>query len=596
MSLSRVIYTKDWNKPSDFPTIETSEAQVRADIQELYNQVRSAVNLIVDELESTLEISGASQIGLAAVDGVAATNLQTAIAELKTAIGSTGSTASANLTEHKQDKNNPHEVTASQVEVSVTGVTASQVEAAIAELKGILDTKAAQSLLANYETVASAKNHFVDVGLDIKTGVLTFTKESGETKTVDTALEEIPTTMKFYEQTEGGKSVYYLGIYNADDELISSVNVSSLFNEIEPATTDTIKLSTTVDSKGVKSISGQIVTGAITATHLSDELKRYIGTLEDLAKKVPANGYKTTDTVKLLTETGANGEVLSVSAEVRDHSIGAAQIDETYLEGLEELKEATETAASNASASEKNANDYQGKAKSYAIGDETTRPGSSTDNALYYKDQALDSAKMSESYAKGGTGARTGEDTDNAKYYKEQTAADKKSTAGYSEAAAGSATEAVNKAVLAESYTKGGTNTRLGEDTDNSKYYMEQAQIAAMQASGFDYEGGWDSSKVYTPAQIVSYDATVWVSKTNNVNSMPYEGSPDWSIFIGVPSVLDLGSFTDDTLVAHIANLNSHSTMTIDANNAAITTEETLEEHEVSVTAHGNINIDGGEI
>ena len=35
---------------------------------------------------------------------------------------------------------------------------------------------------------------------------------------------------------------------------------------------------------------------------------------------------------------------------------------------------------------------------------------------------------------------------------------------------------AQNSATLAESYTKGGTGTRTGEDTDNSKYYKESNQ------------------------------------------------------------------------------------------------------------------------
>lgn len=48
---------------------------------------------------------------------------------------------------------------------------------------------------------------------------------------------------------------------------------------------------------------------------------------------------------------------------------------------------------------------------------------------------SAESAKLAESYAKGGTSTRTGEDTDNAKYYKEQ--------------AAQSATTAVNKATEA---------------------------------------------------------------------------------------------------------------------------------------------------
>ena len=141
--------------------------------------------------------------------------------------------------------------------------------------------------------------------------------------------------------------------------------------------------------------------------------------------------------------------------------------------------------------------------------------------------------------------------------------------------AAAKVTQAANQAVLAESYAKGGTGTRTGEDTDNSKYYMEQAKEAAIQAIGFDYQGEWDDSKAYTTTQIVSYDSTLWTATNNNINSIPYEGSSDWAIFIGVPSVLDLGDFTDATLAAHVANLNAHDTMTIDANVAEATTQET---------------------
>lgn len=41
------------------------------------------------------------------------------------------------------------------------------------------------------------------------------------------------------------------------------------------------------------------------------------------------------------------------------------------------------------------------------------------------------------------------------------------------------ATAAENSQILAQSYAKGGTGTRPGEDTDNAKYYAEQAQAAA---------------------------------------------------------------------------------------------------------------------
>ena len=156
------------------------------------------------------------------------------------------------------------------------------------------------------------------------------------------------------------------------------------------------------------------------------------------------------------------------------------------------------------------------------------------------------------------------------------------------------ATAAENSQILAQSYAKGGTGTRTGEDTDNAKYYMEQAKAAAAQASGFDYQGAWDDTTSYTTNQLVSYDYLLWSAKKNNINSIPYEGSEDWSIFIGIPSVIDCGGFTDDTLAEHIMNANAHANIMLDANNSEPTTQETLYEHETAQNAHGNINIDGG--
>lgn len=61
----------------------------------------------------------------------------------------------------------------------------------------------------------------------------------------------------------------------------------------------------------------------------------------------------------------------------------------------------------------------------------------------------------SKSWAIGGTGTRTGENTDNSKYYSQQS---------------------FGSATLSKSWAVGGTNTRSGEDTDNSEYYSLQSQ------------------------------------------------------------------------------------------------------------------------
>ena len=137
------------------------------------------------------------------------------------------------------------------------------------------------------------------------------------------------------------------------------------------------------------------------------------------------------------------------------------------------------------------------KSQSYAVGNTNSRPGENTDNASYY-------SKLAQSHSKGGTNIRSGEASDNAKYYKEQAHASAQSASTQAQAAASSAaaaaasqttaaqkatlagasattastkaTESANSAVLSQSYAIGGTNTRTGENTDNSKYYYQQSK------------------------------------------------------------------------------------------------------------------------
>lgn len=139
-----------------------------------------------------------------------------------------------------------------------------------------------------------------------------------------------------------------------------------------------------------------------------------------------------------------------------------------------------------------------------AIQQAVTGASASATSASTSATNASNSATEAESYAKGGTGSRQGEDTDNAKYYKEQadasatnastsatnastsaTTATNKATEASTSAtnASNSATQASEKATLAESYAKGGTGTRQGEDTDNAEYYKEQAKAYAESAS-----------------------------------------------------------------------------------------------------------------
>ena len=53
MALEKLHYTKNWTNPSDFPTVELSEDQVRADMQLLYNEIQTFLNEgLLPELET----------------------------------------------------------------------------------------------------------------------------------------------------------------------------------------------------------------------------------------------------------------------------------------------------------------------------------------------------------------------------------------------------------------------------------------------------------------------------------------------------------------------------------------------------------------
>ena len=53
MSLNKLNFTKDWTNPSDFPTVEVNEEQVRADQQLLFNEIKAFLNTkLIPDLES----------------------------------------------------------------------------------------------------------------------------------------------------------------------------------------------------------------------------------------------------------------------------------------------------------------------------------------------------------------------------------------------------------------------------------------------------------------------------------------------------------------------------------------------------------------
>lgn len=124
-----------------------------------------------------------------------------------------------------------------------------------------------------------------------------------------------------------------------------------------------------------------------------------------------------TEYKKYAIEAEASAQAAAQSAQDAESAAATAASDavsavRTEMQGYVDSASSSET---NAHTSEVNAAASEANAK-----DSETNAKSSEDNAALSEASAADSATLSESWAVGGTNSRQGEDSDNAKYYAEQ--------------------------------------------------------------------------------------------------------------------------------------------------------------------------------
>ena len=50
MAFPKLSFTKSWKNAVDFPTVETNETKVRADMQYLFDEIKEALNALIDKL------------------------------------------------------------------------------------------------------------------------------------------------------------------------------------------------------------------------------------------------------------------------------------------------------------------------------------------------------------------------------------------------------------------------------------------------------------------------------------------------------------------------------------------------------------------
>ena len=117
----------------------------------------------------------------------------------------------------------------------------------------------------------------------------------------------------------------------------------------------------------------------------------------------------------------------------------------------------------NATAAQQSAAAAQASKDAAAASANTAQAGANT--ATSKASEASTNAVLSQSYAKGGTGTRTGEDTDNAKFYKEQTAQASSTAVAAAQTASSEANRAKSEADRAAEIVGGDYATRTELET-----------------------------------------------------------------------------------------------------------------------------------
>lgn len=134
------------------------------------------------------------------------------------------------------------------------------------------------------------------------------------------------------------------------------------------------------------------------------------------------NEYLFNNSDEIAFEVTNDGNSKKVVARIRDNSIGMVKLNLDVVSQLEGYVTSAKNSATAAATSEANAKSSADSAvanATTAVNSANTAKSSAT-TATSGANTATTNATISKSYAVGGTGTRAGEDTDNAKYYAQQ--------------------------------------------------------------------------------------------------------------------------------------------------------------------------------
>ena len=272
-------------------------------------------------------------------------------------------------------------------------------------------------------------NMVTDVSFNDKNGVISITKHNGTVLNIDTALEKIAVNFEYNAQTQQ----LILTLENGEKQYI---DMSALITQYEFKDTDTIAFS--VDSDG--KVSASIKSGSITKAMLSSEVMSAITLSENNAAasaKVAAQSATNADMDAKLAQSYSIGKSGIRDGEETDNAKYYCNMSENYKDNAAISEQNAKTSEINAKASEMNATVSESNAKlsetivekkaSEVLSNAETavskanEANASASAASESEKNAKKSEKLSRSYAIGDAdGTRENEDTDNSKWYAQQ--------------------------------------------------------------------------------------------------------------------------------------------------------------------------------
>lgn len=288
------------------------------------------------------------------------------------------------------------------------------------------------------------------------------------------------------------------------------------------------------------SVEGNIATFTVTA-----QMAAVAGDFTPEVQIVNGAGQATTGKFPYIVDKAEIQEGMLESTSEGTALISYVDKAEAAADRAQEAADKADTVAINTEAAEKAATDAAANATAAA-----TSEKNAVDSATAAADSATASANSATAAkASEDAAAKTLTDIGTAKEEAVSAIGDAKTealtaVATDKDAAAKLATDAADSATLARSYARGDTATRDGEDTDNAKYYMEQAQKAAL--GNLDGEMSDTSTNAVQNSVVKKYidGKTPDIATTDKVGVVKPDGDTitideDGTIH-GTPSVLQL--------------------------------------------------------